>query len=83
MRWENFKRERMRSGTSHLSRARQVVLPILLSLPLLPGSTGATLLPPPERADDPLRITLPPPMSLEGRVTVGGARIEPWRDNPC
>jgi hypothetical protein len=38
----------------------------------LPGACGAAVVPPPELSDQPMRILLPPAMSLEGQVKVGG-----------
>jgi hypothetical protein len=45
--------------------------PIVVAL--LPGACGATIVPPPERSDIPIRLVLPAAVSLEGRVNVGGA----------
>ena len=39
---------------------------------LLPGACGATVVPPPERSDIPLRVVLPPAISQRGHVKVGG-----------
>lgn len=53
------------------STARSVAEPIVVAL--LPGSTGAAFVSPPERADEPMQIVLPPAISQEGQVKVGGA----------
>lgn len=45
--------------------------PILVSF--LPGSSGATIQTSPVRPDEPVRLVLPPPTWLKGRVTIGGA----------
>ena len=39
----------------------------------LPGTTGAVIQTSPVRAGEPVRLVLPPPISLSGRVTIGGA----------
>ena len=50
-------------------KANDLAEPVIIAF--LPGGTGATFLPPPGRADDPMRIVLPPPISLGGEVRVG------------
>jgi len=45
--------------------------PVLVAV--LPGARGAVIQTSPVRPDEPVRLVLPPAMSLTGRVTVGGA----------
>ena len=50
--------------------------PILLAL--LPGETGGTIVPVPENPDN-VRIVLPPPISVTGKVTIGGKSTSDYR----
>lgn len=59
--WRNANGGSAQSGTS---------TPLLVAF--LPGACGATIQTSPVRSDDPVRLVLPPPISLSGRVTISG-----------
>jgi len=62
-----------RSQASSSSDAVPLQSPVVLAL--LPGECGATIYTGPIHRDKPLRLVLPPPISISGSITVGGKNL--------